>query len=252
MEECKISLCIPTMNRYDTFLQNYLKKYVEYLEKKIIDEIVICDENGEDYDKILNCYGEFMQNNTNFRIYKNDAVLGSFKNKNKVCSLSKNKYIALIDSDNFCDDKYFITAKKYILQNENNFSNHFILSPSFAKPNFNFKHFENLIITKENVKNYFCSYPEFATLLNLGNYITTNKICEEIIYDNSVVNKLSAIDVSYLNLLSFQQFNDYQIYIVKDFEYEHVVHDGSTYTNTIHEGSSFYDSFIVPGYHNIL
>lgn len=254
MEECKISLCIPTMNRFDTFLHNYLKKYVEYLENKIIDEIVICDENGEDYNKILNYYDEFMKKNTNFRIYKNDAVLGVFKNKLRVSSLAVNKYIALIDSDNFCDDNYFINAKKYILQNENKFSNHFILSPSFAKPNFNFKHFENLIITKENVKNYFCSYPEFATLLNLGNYIISKDVIENVKYDayDSIIYKVSACDVVFFNLLCFQQFEDFQLYIVKDLEYEHVVHNGSTYINTIHDCHEFRDTVVRRGYHDIL
>ena len=44
-----ISLCIPTMNRYDSFLKNNLTKY---LQMDLIDEIVICDENGEDVKKI--------------------------------------------------------------------------------------------------------------------------------------------------------------------------------------------------------
>ena len=45
------SLCIPTMNRYDTFLKGFLKKYVTF---DLIDEIIICDENGDDYNKIVN------------------------------------------------------------------------------------------------------------------------------------------------------------------------------------------------------
>jgi hypothetical protein len=40
----KLSLCIPTKNRW-----NFLKVNIpKYLENPYINEIVICDENGED------------------------------------------------------------------------------------------------------------------------------------------------------------------------------------------------------------
>ena len=41
-----ISLCIPTKNRFDTFLTNYLDQYVDFLERNILYEIVITDEQG--------------------------------------------------------------------------------------------------------------------------------------------------------------------------------------------------------------
>jgi hypothetical protein len=253
MENIKISLCIPTMNRFDSFLNNYLKNYLDYLEKNIIDEIVICDENGEDYNKIVTSYNEFIKNHNNFKVYKNDEILGVFKNKMKVCSLAKNKYIALIDSDNFCDETYFITTKKYILENENNISKHFILSPSFAKPRFNYKHFENLVVTKSNLKNYYHVHM-FEVLLNTGNYIISSDIINNITYNdyNSVMHKVSACDVIFFNLLAFQQFEDFQLHIIKDLEYEHVVHDGSTYINTIHNCQEFSDTLVKTGYNNII
>ena len=37
------TLCIPTLNRFDDFLSKYLPKY---LENKLINEIIITDENG--------------------------------------------------------------------------------------------------------------------------------------------------------------------------------------------------------------
>ena len=54
----KISLCIPTINRFDSFLEKYLLFYVDYLDRNLIDELIICDENGKDYDKIHNKYKE--------------------------------------------------------------------------------------------------------------------------------------------------------------------------------------------------
>jgi hypothetical protein len=251
MEYIKISLCIPTMNRFDSFLNNYLKIYLDYLKKKIIDEIIICDENGIDYEKVITSYEEFKYVDSNCRIYKNNEILGVFKNKLKVCSLATNNYIALIDSDNFCDETYFITAKKYILENEKMFSNHFILAPSFAKPRFNYKHFENSLVTKYNLKKYYHVHM-FDVLLNTGNYIINKNIFAKITYDNSIMHKISACDVLFFNLLCFQQFEDFQLHIIKDFEYDHVVHDGSTYTNTIHNCQDYRDTVVVPSYHDLM
>ena len=252
MDLVKISLCIPTMNRFDTFLNNYIKKYIDYLKKNIIDELIICDENGNDYEKILNSYSELLSNNdSKFRIYKNDEILGVFKNKLKVCSLATNQYIALIDSDNFCDETYFIRAKNYILQNEDKFSKHIILSPSFAKPRFNYKHFENSVITKYNLKNYYHVHM-FDVLLNTGNYLINKNIIDKITYDNSIMQKISACDVIFFNLLCFQQFEDFQLHIIKDFEYDHVVHDGSTYINTIHDCQEYRDSVVTPSYYQLM
>lgn len=253
MENIKISLCIPTMNRFDSFLNYYLNQYLIYLKKNVIDEIVICDENGNDYEKIINSYEEFKSTYLNCKIYKNDEILGVFRNKIKVCSLATNKYIALIDSDNFCDETYFITAKKYIFENEKKFSNHFILAPSFAKPRFNYKHFENSVVTKQNLKEYYHVHM-FEVLLNTGNYIISNDIINKINYEDyrSVMHKVSACDVIFFNLLAFQQFEDFQLHIIKDFEYEHVVHDGSTYVNTIHNCQDFSDTVVKSGYHDIM
>ena len=252
MEDIKISLCIPTMNRFDSFLNNYLKKYLDYLKKHLIDEIIICDENGDDYEKVINSYEEFKSIESNCRIYKNNEILGVFKNKIKVCSLATNKYIALIDSDNFCDENFFITSKKYILlENHKTFSNNFILAPSFAKPHFNYKHFENSVITKQNLKDYYHVHM-FQILLNTGNYIISNNIIDKITYDNSIMQKISACDVIFFNLLCFQQFEDFQLHIIKDFEYDHVVHDGSTYINTIHDCQEYRDSVVTPSYYQLM
>jgi hypothetical protein len=63
LTDIKISLCITTMDRYDKFLNTLLKKYFEYLQIGIINEIVICDENGNDYKKIYPPNQRKMKNN---------------------------------------------------------------------------------------------------------------------------------------------------------------------------------------------
>ncbi|NDA89329.1 MAG: glycosyltransferase [Alphaproteobacteria bacterium] len=226
----KLSLCIPTLNRFDGFLNEYIEKYLQFLNDGVIDEIVISDENGNDYYKILEKYGN---NNPNLRVYKNENVLGVFLNKLKVCSYSSKNFIALIDSDNFCNIDYFIKMKKYILDNNLHLSEKpLLLSPSFAKPNFNFKHFENAVITRNTIENYE-NENVFSTLMNLGNYILTKNITDNITYDVNLLKNISACDVQYFNLLAFRQFSNLEFHVIKDAEYQHVVHGDSEYLKTI-------------------
>lgn len=238
---CSLSLCIPTMNRFDSFLRVYLQSYLQYLKEGIINEIVICDETGDDYQKIMDTYGTI----PNFKVVKNDTVLGVFKNKLKVASLASSNYIALIDSDNLCDATYFNTVKKYINEKEHMFSSAVILAPSFAKPNFNYKQFENAVVTKSNFKHFYYA-GNFETLLNTGNFVLNKKIVDDIRYDESVMSVITAADVLYFNLLAYLQFDDLQLHVVENLEYEHVVHGGSLYTNTIHNCRTFIDSVITP------
>jgi hypothetical protein len=241
-----ISLCIPTMNRFDGFLRGYLLYYLQYLKEGIIDEVVICDETGNDYQKIIETFGSL----PNFKVVKNDSVLGVFKNKLKVASLATSDYIAIIDSDNFCDATYFNTVKKYITEKEHMFSSAVILAPSFAKPNFNYKQFENAVVTKSNFKDFYYA-GNFETLLNTGNFVVNKKIIENIRYDESVMFVITAADVLYFNLLAYLQFDDLQLHVVENLEYNHVVHGGSIYTNTIHNCRSFIDSVITPEFRKL-
>jgi hypothetical protein len=228
-ENIKISLCIPTKDRFDNFLNNYLEKYIQYLNDNVIHEIIISDENGNDYNKISEKYGT---HNPKLKLYKNDSVLGVFLNKIKVCSYASNNYIALIDSDNFPSLDYFTKVKKYIEDNLYNLSKNFLLMPSFAKPNFNYKSFENLIITRQNIKSYY-NKGIFNTLLNTGNYIISKNIVDNIQYNKDILMNISACDVQYFNLLVLQQFDNAEFHIIQDLEYDHIVHGGSTYLTTI-------------------
>ena len=78
------------MNRYDSFLKNNLTKY---LQMDLVDEIVICDENGEDVKKIQRDF----PNNDKLRLFVNERKLGAFFNKLRACKQAKNEWIALID-----------------------------------------------------------------------------------------------------------------------------------------------------------
>ena len=134
------SLCIPTMDRFDIFLSRYL---VKYLDNEYINEIIITDENGNDIEKIKNMFGD----NNKLVLIKNEKCLEPFLNKLKVCSLAKNEWIVLMDSDNFAYKDYFIVAKKYIEEKIGEQKN-IILAPSKARTNFDYSHLSGFIYKK--------------------------------------------------------------------------------------------------------
>ncbi len=254
--DVKISLCIPTKNRFDTFLSKNCDEYIKYLDEGLIDEIVICDEDGFDYNKLIQKYKNVLKTNKNvsekFKLYKNNKVLGVFLNKIKVCSLASHDYIALIDSDNFCERNYFETIKNYITMYKCLLTDCFILSPSFAKPNFNFKSYENEIIKKDNIISYL-KRPDFGVLINTGNYILTKNIIKKIKIntDPKLMELIRACDVMYFILLVFQQLPYIEFHIIKDLEYNHAVHDDSEYLKTFKSCIEFREKRIKPMFFQI-
>lgn len=234
------SLCITTMDRYDSFLSISLPKY---LENNLIDEIIITDENGNDIEKIKKNF----PNNEKLILIQNEKRLGPFLNKIKVCSFAKNEWIVLMDSDNFADNTYFLTAKEYINKIINN-QNNIILAPSKANPQFNYKHLSGFIYKKNEILNnnkkelvlIKQGYNDSMVLMNTGNYVINKNLFNKLDLSNETNNiyKSSACDVIYFNTLLFEQTN-VEMHVVDELEYEHVVHPKSTYITTKNNHTNF-------------
>jgi len=216
------SLCIPTMDRFDTFLNKNLKKY---LLNELIDEIIITDENGNDYEKIKNNF-----QNEKLKVFKNKKQLGPFLNKLECCKKAKNEWIVLMDSDNFADQSYFDTLSKYIQMN--NLTKLTILAPDFAKPRFDYTKILPKILTNTSMKKMI-NKTSFLTAMNTGNYVLNKYLIENINISKETENikKSSSCDVIFFNTLLFEQF-DVSFRIITGLNYEHVVHDGSVYLTT--------------------
>jgi hypothetical protein len=248
------SLCIPTMGRFDTFLKSYLEKY---FENDLISEIIITDETGEDVDKIRYTFGD----NPKLKLYKNETRLGPFLNKLKACSFAKNKWIVLMDSDNFADKDYFITAKNYIENDIKDINKtNIILAPSFAKPQFNFSHLSGFIYKNGEFNNNLNKEKELFkqgmtqsnVLMNAGNYVINKYLIDNLNLTNEHENikMSSACDVIYFNTLLFEQL-DLHLHVVKDLEYDHVVHNGSIYLQTANKYQHF-NNLVYNRYNNLV
>jgi hypothetical protein len=240
----KISLCIPTMDRFDTFLKKALDRYLELLNKGWIDEIVVCDETGNDFYKINEHYEKIINDGVKLRVYKNTRRLGVFLNKMKVCKMANNDCIALIDSDNLVDESYFQVVNDYISKTQ--LTEYYILSPCFGRPHegMNYSQFAGSILHKYNVRDYvvrsvgenalwsnlaYMWNRPFISFLNMGNFILSKNIMRNLFFDMDCLDKAQGCDVMYFNSCVFTQFYDYQFkfHIVNGLEYDHAVHDGS-------------------------
>lgn len=237
-----ISLCIPTMDRYDSFLVNYIPKY---LANPYINEIIICDENGNDKYKIDNKF-----NNLKLKTFKNNNILGPFLNKINCVLKATNEWICLMDSDNFADIDYFETIIDYF--KNNSIDKTTILAPSFAKPQFDYRLLEGLCITKDIFKNKdfqdTIKNSNIITCMNTGNYFFNKYIIQNLNLEKETINK-SPYDVIYMNILFFEQFN-IKFIILSQLYYSHVVHNGST---TILTGDKYKDflKYIIDRFTNL-
>jgi len=216
------SLCIPTYERYDEFLSKTLDKYIS---NNLISEIIITDDSGNDVDKIKNSF-----HSDKLRLFKNEKRLGIFFNKLECCKHASNKWIALLDSDNFADDNYFKKAEEYI--KSNTLKDTCILAPSFAKPNFDYRFLENTIITKHNLYENFKKYEIFSTFLNTCNYVLNKSLLENLVIDDPTSKIYKSPADSILFLIMYFEQTDLEIHILKDMHYDHRVHDDSTYLKT--------------------
>lgn len=222
------SLCIPTLDRFDGFLKKNIQKY---LENEFISEIIISDENGNDIKRIKQYFPE---NNNKLKLFKNEKILGPFLNKLKCCKYSRNEWIVLLDSDNFADIDYFEISQRHILENNNNNLNkESIIAPCMASPNFDYRFLNNVILTKNNIKNYY-NNPMFNTFINTGNYIINKNIIDNLCIKNelTLMKTSSACDVKFMNTLFLEQFKNLNIHVVENMKYEHCVHENSIYLQT--------------------
>lgn len=227
------SLCIPTMDRFDDFLSKYL---IKYIDNEYINEIIITDENGNDIDKIINA----IPHNGKLKLFKNHTRFGPFLNKINACKNAKNEWIVLIDSDNFADKEYFITAKNYI-EHVIGEQKNIILAPSKAKPNFDYSHLSGLIFKNGTFKvnrifemqHKRPHHTGSNVLMNTGNYVINKNLIDNLNLESEKnnIHKSSACDVVYFNTLLFEQL-DLNMHVVPNLEYNHVVHNGSIYTQT--------------------
>ena len=217
----KLSLCIPTMRRWD-FLHRYLP---DYLTNPYIGEIVICDETGEDASRIREAFSD-----PRVKVHINETRLGAYLNKYKVVSLAENEWVCLMDSDNFAPISYFDAWSRFLNGRAPEENECFL--PSRALPNFNYTQFTGIPTTAENFKDMW-KKPGSDAAFNTGNYILSKSAYMKAVTTPDLLkyeSECHALDVQFRNY--FLLMNGAIFHFVPGMEYSHVIHDGSYYLAT--------------------
>ena len=223
----KVSLCIPTYNRFDTFLSNHLKLY---LENPYIDEVVISDETGEDSRKIASHF----PNVAKLKVHVNETILGAFANKNRVVSLASNDWVCLMDSDNYAPPSYFEAWIDYIQSHQ--LSMKYIYAPSYTIPQpnhsgFDYTQYQGLQLDGSSIRHL----DSVSVLLNTGNYIVHK---ENYLASNRFLTQYQTIDMDVQDVIfkALLLFLNHSIFaVVPKMAYAHIVHGDSLFLK--HQGT---------------
>ena len=213
----KISLCIPTWERFEMVFEVF--KYVYDDER--IGEIVIVDDCSSMviFEKLSILCKEFDK----IKLFRNVTNQGCYKNKYISVSFATNKYCILIDSDNSIGVDYL--NRIY----ENEWDAKTILTPEFAKPHFDFRAYSGLEITAQNVSQYI-EKPMFEVMLNACNYfVNVKEYCHN--FDPTIEPMTSDSIFTCYNWLK----NGGAIYVVPGLQYSHRVHPQSHYQNFVNK-----------------
>ena len=210
-----LSICIPTWNRVEMTLNSFKEVYND----DRVEAIVIVDDASEDH--IYNKLKEECDKLSKVKLYRNLTNRDCYANKYVSISLSPTDYCIILDSDNQIDTSYL----DKIFEQE--WAEDMILAPDWAKPTFNYTEYSDLIISKDNLKEYI-DKPMFETCLNCMNYfVNKDAYCD--VWDATTDPVTSdSLFQNYNWLMSGKYIN-----IVHELRYNHLVHNQSHYINNV-------------------
>lgn len=223
-----ISISIPNYNRTDMVIEAFEKVY----DDERVSEIVISDDCSD--LTIYNQLVELFKNFTKVRMYRNAENYDCYKNKMKAVGLSFNEWAILLDSDNIISPNYLYEIYSIPVWDSNT-----IYTPSFAAPNFDFRKYEGIEVTKQNVSAHI-GQPMFETMLNAANFFVNRDEYLKV-WDASIDPVTS--DSIYMVYRWLSAGN--KIKVVPSLTYQHRVHSGSHYQNNQHRTpQGFHQSII--------
>jgi len=210
-----ISVVIPTWERYEMLIDSFNL----IVKDERVGEIIIVDDHSseENYDDVRNAVKWISK----VKLYRNERNIQCYHNKREAVSRSENEFCILLDSDNILTKDYIDKIYQYEWDKDT------IFTPAFASPHFDFRAYEGLTITKQNVAQYI-NKPMFEVMLNACNYFVHRDSYLEV-WDGSV-NPVTSDSI-------FQAYNwlnaGKKIFVVPSLTYQHRVHNGSHYQNNV-------------------
>lgn len=219
-----ISLAIPNFNRSDLVIE----AFIQVINNDLINEIVIVDDCSivNVFDKLTVLIADL--NNDKISLYRNNMNLKPLMNKYETVKKCNNDWVILLDSDNIINNDYIEIISKLDKEDDIIYTPETLYKINNDGIGWTYKEFNDIIINKNNVKNYIDS-SNFETCLNTGNYCFNRKKYIDIIVDNHNDIKLSINDAIYFSYLWLLSGN--KIKVVPGLHYIHRIHNGSWYLN---------------------
>lgn len=210
----KISICIPTWNRYDM----PIKAIEQVIDDDRVSEIVIVDDCSTNGDTVR--LQEHYKDHPKVRFFTNEKNLDCYKNKHQSVLRAIGDWCILFDSDNILTTAY-LNALYQIPE----WDIHTVYNPQFARPHFDFREYSGVLVTRNNAREYIYDKgvvkTPLETSLNAMNFfINRNEYLK--IWDGSIDPVTS--DSIYFSYCWLKAGNN--ILITPDLEYDHLVHQG--------------------------
>lgn len=218
IENRRISIAIPQYNNSE-FLKDLLSPI---LGDERIDDIVMVDDNSQDYGKTCSIVWQLDAINK-VKIYRNPKRYGSLKNKLEAVKKCKNEWVILLDSDNVIDKDYI--DKIFAIKS---WEDDTIYSPDFARPHLDYRKYSGYTFDKTSIKPYL-NQSELLPCLNNCNYFLNKNQYVSNIMDYRDTN-IIGVDTFYLNTIWLLSGN--RLHIVKGMEYFHRMHPNGTYVRS--------------------
>lgn len=217
-----ITLALTHYNRFDMILE----AIEQVKDDPRIAEIVISDDCSDDgsYQALRD---KFLWSHK-VSLYRNERNLDCYGNKAKAVELANNPWVILFDSDNVISPEYLDALEKV-----QPWEKDVAYLPTFAQPEFDYREFEGLVVTRRNVSSYM-ENETFRTALNTANHFMYR---DEYLraWDSNAVPHTS--DSIYMNFLWLQAGN--KIMFVPGLHYFHRLHDGSHFVLNDHKTGEF-------------
>lgn len=222
-----ITLAITTHNRpamtFDAFEQ--------VLDHEAITEILIVDDCSELSNQTL--LSDLIKTMPpKVHLITNLSNLGCYHNKRNAVARAQNDWVILLDSDNVIDNSYVDALVSEIWRDN------LILAPEFARPHFDYRGFTNQTIDSENVRGY-VSQNKFDCLINTCNYFVNREWYLKVWQDHKEPWTADTLFHNYNHLKAGGK-----IKVVKDMQYEHLVHDGSHYKENMHKTNGMREEYM--------
>jgi Glycosyl transferase family 2 len=209
-----LSLSFTTYNSAEYILKQFCIDHFA-ISRLLVNEIVIRDDSSRDFEILRNFRSKHV------KIFQNEKNLSSLLNRPVLVNDCRNRWVLLMDADNFLDEKSYTSLWTLV---NSGLDENTIYCPDFARPNLSYKTLSNTVIDRQFAKNNIDRL-DLRVLLNTGNYLVPRKAFLEVsgAIDPSFAH--FTCDTIYFNYLWLRSGR--KIHCVNGFEYNHTSRDDS-------------------------